>query len=326
VRRPGLTLTLAAALLLAGCRERSPHVLASGTIEMDEIDVGSLVGGRVRHMTVEEGDTVRAGDTLVWLDRGEIEAEVRVQEAQAGRAAAEALEVQHGPRSEQVRIARAELARAIAEATLAQRELARVQSLVVRDVLARAELDRAKAARDAAVARRRAAAANLRLLESGSRSEQIVAAGQAAEAARASVSGARSRLSELALVAPLSGVVLLKNFDVGELALPGQALLTLGNPDSLWIRVYVPSTEMDRVQLGAKAEIRLTGFGGRVFEGRVVQIASRAEFTPRVALTEEERANLVFAVKLALAPNGRTLKAGLPADVRIQATRRSARA
>jgi HlyD family secretion protein len=70
--------------------------------------------------------------------------------------------------------------------------------------------------------------------------------------------------------------------------------------------------------LNAPAEIRVQGWPHRVFPGHVVEIASRAEFTPRTALTEEERANLVFGVKISLDPTGGILKPGLPADAVIQ--------
>ena len=93
--------------------------------------------------------------------------------------------------------------------------------------------------------------------------------------------------------------------------------MTLGDPDSLWVRAYVAAPEIGRVRIGARAEVSDEGFRKRTFSGRVVSIATNAEFTPRAALTEEERANLVFAVKIAMDPTGGALKAGLPVDVRI---------
>jgi HlyD family secretion protein len=111
----------------------------------------------------------------------------------------------------------------------------------------------------------------------------------------------------------------LRNFEPGELASAGAPIVTLGNPDSLWIRVYVAAPKLGGVRLGAPVEVRAVGVPGRTFPGRVVEIASRAEFTPRAALTEEERANLVFGVKVVLDPSDGRLKAGLPADAMIHA-------
>ncbi len=306
---------------LAGCGRDPRAIHASGIIEMDEIDVASMIGGRVARLTVDEGDSVRAGDTLAVLERDEIAAEFLAQSAQAERAAAQSREVVTGPRAQEIRAARATLASAEAQLEGAEKELARAENLFKDQVVSQAELDRARTARDDALARRDAAEERLHLLEAGSRGEQVVAAREAVAAARAALSGARSRLRELVLTAPASGVVLLRSFEVGELALAGQPVLTLGNPDSLWMRVYVAAPDMGRVRLGAPVEVHLTGFGKRVFKGRVVEIATRAEFTPRAALTEEERANLVFAVKVVLDPSDGVLKAGLPADAIILPSR-----
>ena len=118
------------------------------------------------------------------------------------------------------------------------------------------------------------------------------------------------------LTAPISGVVLLKNFERGELAGAGVPIVTLGNPDALWMRTYIAAPKIAAVRLGAPAEVRLRR-NGPVYRGRVVEIATRAEFTPRAALTEEERSNIVFGVKIALDPTDGALKPGLPADAVI---------
>jgi HlyD family secretion protein len=321
LRAPALVFLLALATTgIAGCGRDGDAIHAAGIIEMDEIDVGSMVGGRLVHLYADEGDSVSAGDTLALLERDEVAAQLRGQVAEAERAAAQAREVATGPRAQEIRMARANLASAQAALDLADAELARTQNLFASQVASKAELDRSRATRDEARAQRDAARERLRLLEAGSRREQIVASRQTAAAAQAALMAARSRLSELLLTAPVSGVVLLRNFEAGELVQAGQPVLTLGNPDSLWIRSYVAAPQIMRIHLGAPASVRLAG-DRRRFQGRVTEIATRAEFTPRAALTEEERANIVFAVKIALAPSGGALKAGLPADAEIQVRR-----
>jgi membrane fusion protein YbhG len=315
----GVLMTCVLLSCSAGCGGRPPYVRASGVVEMDEIDVASLEGGRIVQLHANEGDSVRAGDTLAVLQRGELTAQVQAQAAQAGRAAAQSLEVKVGPRAEEVRIARAELVSAEASLALAEKQLTRARDLLRGNVIAQAELDKAQTDRDAALARRDGLQQRLSLLETGSRREEVRAASEGASAARAQLEAVRSRLGELVLTAPSSGVVLLDNFEPGELAMPGQPVVTLGNPESLWVRVYVAAPEIGRVRLGARAEVLADGFGKRTFPGRVVSIATQAEFTPRAALTEEERANIVFAVKVVVDPTGGALKAGLPVEVRIMA-------
>jgi HlyD family secretion protein len=317
VRRVSRPLAVALALVAASCARDGAGVRGSGTIEMDEVDVASLTGGRVSRLFVNEGEAVLAGDTIAVLDRGEVLAELEVQAAQSERALAQWRDLRQGPRAAEIQAASSELEAANAQARLAASEAQRVESLFRSNVASQADVDRAQAARDGAVARRDEAARRLNLLEAGSRSEQIAAAGKAAEVARAQLSAARSRAQELVLVAPVTGVVLLKNLLQGEIAQPGTPVVTLGNPDSLWMRVYIAAPKLGEVKLGAAAEVTSPGAPGKRFPGRVVEIASHAEFTPRVALTEDEQANLVFGVKVTLAPTGGVLKAGLPAEARI---------
>lgn len=301
---------------VAGCARDGGMIRGSGTIEMDEIDVASMVGGRLVRLAVSEGDTVAFGDTLAVLDRGELVAELAAQTAQADRAQSQARDLAQGARPSELVIAREQLRAAQAELQLAQSSYDRTDKLTRSGVAAPAELDRARSTRDAALAHAAAALEQVRLQEEGFRRQQIAAARQGASAALAQLAGARSRASELVLISPHAGVVLLTNFVVGELVAPSAPVLTLGNPDSLWMRVYVSAPLMTRLRLGARVEVRPIG-AKQPFTGHVVSIANEAEFTPRAALTEEEQANLVFGVKVALERSQGALKAGLPADARI---------
>jgi membrane fusion protein YbhG len=315
--RAARAIAAALALALGSCARSGTGVRGSGTIEMDEVDVASLTGGRIARMRVDEGDAVNAGDTLAVLDRGEVAAELEMQVAQAERALAQLRDLRAGPRAAEIEAARSALDAATAQARLAAADARRIESLFESHVASQADVDRALAARDAAAATRDESARRLALLEAGTRHEQIAAAEKAVEAARAQLDAAKSRAQELVLVAPVRGVVLLKNLLRGEIAQPGIPVVTLGDPDSLWVRVYIAAPRLGEVKLGAPAEVTTPGAPGQRFAGRVVEIATRAEFTPRAALTEEEQANLVFGVKVALAPTHGTLKAGLPAEARI---------
>ncbi len=100
--------------------------------------------------------------------------------------------------------------------------------------------------------------------------------------------------------------------------MPGQSILTLMDPRDLWLRAYVPETEIARVKLGQPATLAVDAFPGRVFQGTVSEIASEAEFTPKNVQTKKERVNLVFRVKIAVQNPDGTLKPGLPADAEIR--------
>ena len=308
------TLMLVAAGL--GCAKGDGSVTGSGTVEMDEVDVASLVGGRLQRLHVDEGDAVRLGDTLAVLDRGELLAALEARAADAARAVAQLRDLQAGARSQELDAAQADLQAAVAQWQLASSEAARAETLYLRHVVAVADLDRARSARDAAAARRAAAQERYGLLRAGPRSDLVRAAREAEAAARAQLEAARSQAQELVLVAPIDGIVLLKNLNQGEIVPPNVPVVTLGNPDRLWMRVFIGAPKIGRVQRGAPVSVRVTGYK-QEFHGRVIEIASKAEFTPRAALTEEERANLVFGVKIEIESSGGALKPGLPADARI---------
>ena len=304
---------------LGGCARDSSGIRGSGTIEMDEVDVASLVGGRLEKLNVIEGDTVTVGDTICVLNRGEVSADLAAQAAEAERAQAQAQDLIQGSRPAELVIAKEAVRAANADLELAKTEFDRTDHLVKQGLAPVADLDRARAARDAAQARASSAAEQQRLADEGYRRQQVAAAKQGAAAAIAQLQGAKSRAEELVLTAPRNGVVLLVNYRAGELVPPSMPVVTLGDPDSLWMRVYVAAPLLTKVRLGAPVEVRPIGVS-KPFGGRVVSIATEAEFTPRAALTEEEQANLVFGVKLVLDRTGGRLKAGLPADARILLT------
>jgi HlyD family secretion protein len=317
IRTPRLAPLLALALFAASCGNRGA-IRSSGTLEMDEIDVSSLAGGRLTRLTVREGDAVREGDTIAVLDRGELVADLAAQAARTQGATAQYRDLASGARPEEVLSARADLGAALADQRLAESNFARMEKLAATNAISQQDLDRARATRDVAVAKARAASENLRMRETGYRNQQVSAARDAATAAMAQLAGARSRAGELVLTAPIRGVVLLRNFEPGEVVQPGAPVVTLGNPDSLWMRVYVAAPRLTALRLGDRADVRPVG-ANHTYPGRIIEIASQAEFTPRAALTEEEQANLVFAVKVQLEPSGGALKAGLPADASFHA-------
>ncbi len=96
--------------------------------------------------------------------------------------------------------------------------------------------------------------------------------------------------------------------------MPVVSVGVVGRP---WIRAYVGERFVARLKLGQEVRIRVDGYSDRSFPGRLSEISPRAEFTPRAALTERERADLVFGIKVAVADHDGRLKAGLPATVEI---------
>ncbi|HYC30993.1 MAG TPA: efflux RND transporter periplasmic adaptor subunit [Gemmatimonadales bacterium] len=305
-------------LLALGCGHRDDRVTAQGTIEVEETDIVSTVRGRVSRIWAEEGATVRAGDTLVTLDSKTLPDDIHEREARVARAAAGLRELERGARPEEIARAQAELRSAAAEDLRAQRDLHRMEALGASDAVSQQEVDQARAKAGEARGRKDAAEQNLRLLQAGATKEALDAARFRLAEAKAHLAQGRATAGELTLVAPVGGVVLPHYFRVGEVVEEGEPILTTADVSRPWVRVYVNQRDVPSLRLGGTAEALLDGDAGRPIPGRIVAINHEAEYIPRVALTEAERADLMFGIKIALSASG-SARAGLPATVKLMA-------
>ncbi|HTG09796.1 MAG TPA: efflux RND transporter periplasmic adaptor subunit [Candidatus Eisenbacteria bacterium] len=302
---------------LFGSGNDKPLVSVTGTIEAIQVDVSAKIVGRIAERPVNEGDRVTAGQLLVRLDEAEQAAEVRRQEAAVRTAQSTLDDLLAGARREEMEDARAALQSASATREWTQRDFQRAEGLFRQALIAAQEVDRARQAYEVAAAQEKSARQKLLLLEAGSRPDQVEAArGQLAQA-RNALDMARTRLKEMAIFSPLDGVVLRKNLEVGELANPGVPILTLMKPSDIWVRAYVPEEEVARIKVGSPARVAVDGYPARRFPGRIIEIASEAEFTPRNVQTRKERVNLVFRIKIAVDNPEGILKPGMPADADI---------
>ncbi|MGE5617706.1 MAG: HlyD family secretion protein [Sphingomonadaceae bacterium] len=189
-------------------------IVASGTIESEEVAIAAELAGRVVQLLVDEGDSVRAGDVLVKLDDSLQQLQLRM-------------------------------------APVSERQLLELQ------------------------------------------------------------------IAKLTLRSPLDGIVARRSIRVGEIASPGSTLMVVTKPDPMELTVYVPEAVIGQVSVGQRVEVRVDSFPDEVFEGRVIFIATKAEFTPRNVQTQRDRLNLVFAVKVRIPNPDLRLKPGMPADATI---------
>ena len=289
----------------------------TGTIEATQVDVSVKITGRILERLVKEGDRVTRGQVLVRLDDSELAADVRRLDAALRSAQATLRDLQKGARPQEVEDARAAVASAEATRTMTEREYQRTEQLFKQNLIAAQDVDRARQAYEVAKAQERSVRERLGLLLEGSRPDQIDAARWQVTQAESALAQARSRLRETVVVSPIDGVVLRKNLEAGETANPGVPILTLVNPKDVWLRAYVPETEMGRLKVGDTATLRVDAFPNRVFTGRLIEIGAEAEFTPRNVQTKKERVNLVFRIKIQIDNPDGLLKPGLPADADV---------
>jgi HlyD family secretion protein len=219
-------------------------VIVSGTVDADQVQVTSLVGGRITAAALTEGDVVEAGVTLYGIDDRALK--LQVEQAAAG-----------------VRAARAAY----------------------------------EEARDDDVSEAEIAAAKARW-----------------EQARAAEGIARIQLGYARVSAPATGTVSAVALQLGELASPGRTLATITRTDSLFIRAFVPEPQIGKVAIGDRA-LLLTD-AGQTVDARVTFIASEAQFTPSNVETQDQRAKLVYEIRLK--PTGTDgLTAGMPVTVTV---------
>ncbi|HZS58756.1 MAG TPA: efflux RND transporter periplasmic adaptor subunit [Gemmatimonadaceae bacterium] len=304
------------ALLTACHGPPDDAITGTGTLEVTEVDVSPTSAGHVMRVVVDEGQRVSAGDTLAALTQPTLSGDIDALRARVASAAATLRDLEQGPRPEEITRAAADLESARADAVRTTSDLARLTPLAARNIVSQQQLDAARAANVNAIARREAAAASVRLLRQGTREEQLRAARAELQNARASLAAALGTASDLVLTAPVSGTVLGRHIEPGEVAMPGVPALTIGDVAHPFVHVYVPERSLPLVHLGAAATATVDGFPNAVFHGRVVAINDKAEYTPRIAMTERERADLVFGVKVAL-DSASALKPGLPITVTL---------
>jgi multidrug resistance efflux pump len=339
-------------------------------IEADQIRVGSRVGGRVAEVLVREGDALPAGKQSIPLVRldpydlrerlAEAEAvlaqriaqrdrltagyqreEIEEAAAQARSLAAEFDKLKKGPREEEIAAARAQLDAAAAQLELAEFDFVRIRGLRERNVATQAEFDQVtkafKSARAlhvvqeenlkllqagtrpedlrAAQAALDAAQAHTRLLEKGYRKEDQLQAAAAVDAAKAARDAVHRAIDELVIRSPAeSAVVEAIDLQPGDLVAPNAPVLSLLDTRRLWVRAYLPQSRLG-VQVGDPVTVTVDSLPDERFAGRLSFISRDGEFTPGNIQTPEERSKQVFRIKVLIDDPDRRLRPGMTVDV-----------
>lgn len=294
-------------------------VKVSGIVETTTVAVSFKVPGRLKDRLVDEGGQVQTGQVVARLEDDELRDEVRLRTADEQAAGAALADLKAGSRREEISATAATLDRLKAEAERATQDALRAEQLFKKEVIPRKELDAARAARDSAAAAVREGEERLQLTRIGPRPDAVRQAQARLEAAGAARSLVATRLSQAVLTAPLSGFVLAKHAEPGELLAAGSPVITVGRLDEVWVRAYIPETQLGRIKLGQQAVVTSDTWKGRTYRGVVSFIASEAEFTPRNVQTEAERVKLVYRIKITIANPKQELKPGMPVDLVLEA-------
>ncbi|MBV8762120.1 MAG: HlyD family efflux transporter periplasmic adaptor subunit [Deltaproteobacteria bacterium] len=340
----------------------------AGTIEARTVTVGSRTGGRVKQVLAKEGDLVQAGQPLLVLEPGDLEAQRAIAQAQleqaramldklqkgarpeeiaqakarADQAAAALAETRHGSRVEEIAAAEARVAQAQAAVDQAQLESDRAHKLLASGAIPKAQADAADTQLKTAIAQRDALQKVYEQVRSGARVEEkaqaaaradeaqaaakLVLAGPRVEdlrAAQATVDGAKARVDqldvmvgELTVRSPAVARVEALELRAGDILAPNAPAATLLEDGQLFVRMYVPETQIGRVHIGDVVPIQVDSFD-RTFKGKVEHINEQGEYSPRNLQTADERADQVFAVRIGLIEGKDQLRAGMAATIRV---------
>lgn len=352
----GVVAVAAATAVYANWFRSDDSLRGSGTVEAHDIRVGSKIGGRIDRVLVREGDTVQPGQVLITFDDRELQASLeqsranaqkarrgyRPEEIAEARATAEQAKADYelrknGYRKEDIDAARDDLDRAKADEIRTRLDYERYDALAKKDLVSKQQRDTAEANWKMALAQRDMTQHKSDEMQRGYRPEEIASAEaryqqtqatlekfergnrrEDVDLANAAYAYDEARFRERQVAAPSAATVEVLDVRPGDLIAPNTPVATLLERDQIYVRIYIPETEIGHVQIGQNAEVRVDSFPKQAFTGTVEQINQQAEFLPRNVQTRDERIHQVFGVKIRIDNAGGRVLAGMAADVRLK--------
>jgi HlyD family secretion protein len=331
---PKSQLLLAICIAAAGC-SRAPEPDAYGNVEADEVVVSSEVGGQLTTFTVEEGQTLAAGDkagtvdpTQLTLQRGQASAQrdAAVSRVSEITSQVQALSAQRDALQAQRNAGVAQRGALESQREIAQRNRERTQRLFAQQAATAQQLDQAE--RDDRVLQDQIKAQEEQIEAQGrqvaAQAAQVAAAQQQQRTAQTQIAAADSQLAQLddrikraAITNPSAGTVLVTYAKPGEVVQPGQPLYKIADVRTVDVRAYVTEPQLASVKIGKQARVNVDVGDKRrqTLTGTVSWVSTQAEFTPTPIQTRDERADLVYAVKIRVPNQNGVLKIGMPVDV-----------
>jgi HlyD family secretion protein len=297
--------------------EKSHYIKVSGNIETTEINIGFKISGRIVHLSVQEGDWVEKGQEIARLDDEDLRQRLELARATLKSSQARLEKLLAGSRPEEVKEAETRFQQAQFDFENKKTQYERMKTLFDGRVIPRETLDNAEAKFKIAKAALEGAMEAYKLVKEGPRKEDIEDGRAQVEQARASLKLAETQLGYTVLHSPISGIVLVKSAEKGEVVNPGTSILTIADIVNVWLKAYIPETELSRVEWGQEVIVTTDLRPQKEYKGKIVFISSQSEFTPKQIQTEKERVTLVYRIKVDIPNPDRELKPGMPADGRI---------
>lgn len=290
------------------------RIFISGNIEATEVDLSFRLSGQIKLLNAEEGTSVKKDQVIAELDTDTLQALRGASKAQIATNRAILDELEEGTRIEEIEAVRALKKAAESRMEFARDEYQRYLPLYKEGAISPSFFDTKQMAYQVAVQDLNNAAERLREAVKGPREQQIRAARARLDQATWDLNKIELDIDHSTLRCPISGVILVKANELGEVVLPGATVATVAEIDEVWLKGYVSEKDLGDVKLGQKAEITIDTFPEKVYPGVVTFISPRAEFTPKNVQTKEERVKQVYRVKVTLPNPEHELKIGMPAE------------
>lgn len=284
-------------MVMAACNQEASYD-ATGIFEATTVTVSAETAGKITDFAISEGDTVTINQTLAYIDSSLLV----LQRAQL-------LSQRQSAESSSPDIA--------AQAASLRSQIAHQESEVARQSRLLASGATTQKAHDDVKAQLRTLQSQLTgMLSTLTKSKSSIA--DNAEAMYYQIGQIEENISKCNITAPITGTVLEKYAEAGEYALPGKPLAKLANLNDIYLRSYFTANQLADIKIGEKVTV-IADFGGDMqfeYPGRIIWIAEESEFTPKSIQTKDSRANLVYAVKIAVNNDGR-LKLGQYGEVKL---------
>lgn len=255
-----------------------PDSYIEGQVEGTNIRISGKLAGRVQEFYVQEGDTVHAGDTLVRIHSSVVEAQLGQAEAMREVAAAQNKKVDAGTRMQIINAAADLLRQAEAAVTITKKTYDRMERLYAEGVIAEQKRDEAKAAYDAAVAARDAAASQLSLAKAGAQKEDKESAEALVQAAGSGVKQVEAVLEDSYLTAPFDGTIDQIYPEVGELVSLGAPIMSLLKSDDRWVTFNVREELLNELSIGKEIKVMIPALGKKEINVKIYYVRDMGNY------------------------------------------------
>lgn len=290
---------LLVAIIFTSCGDSSKETDASGNFEAEETIVSAEASGKILQLNIEEGQTLKAGDIIGYVDttqlslrKKQLHYSIRALLAKQPDAATQLSTIQ-----EQIETARF--------------EKKRVESLLKADAATQKQLDDINAQLTFLQKQYNATKTSLSITSQSLQSETYPL--------KAQIEQTEDLIKKSVLISPTNGTVLTKYMEQNEVATPGKALYKIADLSTLILRAYITGMQLPQIKLGQSVSVLIDAAEGgyKTYSGTITWVSDKAEFTPKTIQTKEERANLVYAVKINVKNDG-YLKLGMYGEVKFK--------